>query len=395
MLRRSITVASLDSFMDKTRNRYLILFEGPHIAYSPTISQLYRELEAFYDVTIFTSTPSGITEQKPPEHNVVYYDFDHNRFKKYYHRAAYTLLLFFQDKETRQFNKQFPGKYKEYFFRYRRLKKLVEENKYQRILSVDIKNLFYCTLLGIESDFLSLELCTNNGLLPLIDKNKIGCVLIQTPDRYNYLFQGEKLRTFYIQNAPVYRPMVIPVDRKGIIYAGTAWAAFGFYHCLDFIDKFKNEQLFVQGLVPPADRKKIESEYGGLLREKRLTLTETYLDNDEMVDFIAHFEIGFCFYDFSVDWIDNFNYRTAPSGKLFKYLAAGVPVVCNDIPGFQFVRDYQCGVLITDLDPESISRAVLQIRDQYKLYTDNAFKTAERFSFDKAVKPYLDYIKGN
>ncbi len=379
--------------MEKTRERILILFEGPHLAFAPSIAQLYRELEKWYDVTIFALTPSGITDQKPIREKVIYYNYEYGWFKRSYYKVLYRILLLFKVKKTSQFNSKFKGELWEYFSRYRKLERLIRKERYKRIISVDIKNLFYCSLMNIKSDLLSLELCANNDLLPFINRKTIDCVLIQTPERFNYLFPGEKLKTFYIQNAPIYRHIDILAKRTGLIYAGTAWAPFGFYQCLDFLDKNKNEQLFVQGLVPPEDRKRIGSEYANLITEKRLSLPEKYLDDDEMVDFIAQFEIGLCFYDFSIDWINNFNYHSAPSGKLFKYLAAGVPVVCNNIPGFRFVKEQQCGVLVDNLEPESIQKAIQQIRDNYSSYSNNASRVAESFSFDKTVKPYLDHIR--
>ena len=149
----------------------------------------------------------------------------------------------------------------------------------------------------------------------------------------------------------------------------------------------------MNGAVPAPDRKKINNSYKDLLTGGRLIINEEYIENDDLVKYFSQFEIGFCFYNFQVKWINHFNYKSAPSGKLFKYLAAGVPVVCSDIIGFKFVTEFKCGVLIDDLDPEKINEAIKQIRNNYDEYAENAVTAAKHFSFDKAVKPYLDFIR--
>ena len=145
--------------------------------------------------------------------------------------------------------------------------------------------------------------------------------------------------------------------------------------------------------MPAADRKRFAADYSDLLTEKRLLINDTYIENDDVVGYFSQFEIGICFYDFNVDWINHFNYRSAPSGKLFKYLAAGIPVLASDISGFLFVNEFECGVLIANLGADQMQEAIEKIRGNYAEYCTNAIKAAKYFSFDKAVKPYLDFVK--
>ncbi|MBK6390588.1 MAG: hypothetical protein IPF70_08470 [Saprospiraceae bacterium] len=113
-----------------------------------------------------------------------------------------------------------------------------------------------------------------------------------------------------------------------------------------------------------------------MLKENRLIINSNYFENEEVVEYISNYEIGFCFYNFKIPWIDNYNYMTAPSGKLFKYLAGGVPVVAIDITGFKFIEDFECGVLIKSLQEEEIRRAVVTVRENYNQYVENAVKAA-------------------
>jgi len=158
--------------------------------------------------------------------------------------------------------------------------------------------------------------------------------------------------------------------------------------------EISEEKMTVQGSITKPDRDKVEKEYAGLLQENRLTINSRYLENDEMVDYISNYEIGFCFYNFEEEVISSnyFNFISAPSGKMFQYLAAGVPVVCSDILGFKFVNEFQCGVLVPDLSAKSIREAILKIRANYEFYVQNTQAAARYFSFDKAIIPYLEWI---
>ena len=69
------------------------------------------------------------------------------------------------------------------------------------------------------------------------------------------------------------------------------------------------------------------------------------------------------FYDTRFEFYDRFNFHTVPSGKMFTYLASGVPVICNNLPGLRVVEEFGAGVLIEDLDAGSIRSAIQKIED--------------------------------
>ncbi len=372
--------------------KILILFDGWHLAYSPTINQLYDLLIRDYDVTIVAETSKKFDGKKLIGKNVIYYECIKKKPTFVY--KIYFALIALKNKEARLL-KGNKIKFREYYYRFLMLKNLLQNNKYKRILAVDIKNLFYCSLLKQRVDFISLEIGTGENLLPLIDTTLINCVIIQSKERLDYLFKHKMFKVFFIQNAPVFKEVNIIAGRKGLLYGGTAWDPFGLYHCLNYLRIFKNETLTINGAVPAFDRKKINELYKDLLAENRLIINEKYIENVELVNYFSQFEIGFCFYNFEIKWINHFNYKSAPSGKLFKYLAAGVPVVCSDIIGFNFVNQFKCGVLISHLKPEKINEAIQIIRNNYAEYVANAITAAKHFSFDKAVMPYLEFIKNN
>lgn len=373
------------------KERVLILFDGAHLAYSPTTLQLYEELAKIYDVSILAQHPEAYNGQEANIKNIIY----HRVYKvksRYFFWGLFQLLLIF-NKTARDFKKN-KLNYKDYFFRFILIKKIVRNNNFKRIICVDNRYLFFCSLLKIKTDFVSLELCANEHLIQLVDRNIINCVIIQSEERYNYLFKKEPLKIFYIQNAPVYEELIPKGNRKSLIYAGSAISLLGFYHCLDYLNVYTDEKLTVLGAFFDADKEKVNREYKNLLESDRLIINNKYLDNNDVVEYLSDYEIGFCFYYFEDAFVKehHFNYMSAPSGKMFKYLAAGVPVVCSNISGFKFVKEFECGILVDGLSATTINNAIQTIRQNYELYVANSLKAAEYFSFDRSIKPYLDFI---
>lgn len=373
--------------MKDKKQKILILFEGQWLAYSPTVLQLHDALSKYYDITIFA--------EKPPydsalNNNIYYFKYE-LRIKRFFFKGIFLLMTFFIPllKNFKYTN----NNYQDYFFRFLEIKKIIKNNQYEKVICVDIKNLLFCSLLNIKCDFLSLEICINENLLPLTNTNIIDTVIIQRLDRYDYLFKGKKKKIFLVQNAPIYRDINQEYKRKGLIFSGTVSKEFGIFYCLDFLIYDKNETMLIMGAINEKMSAKIEIYYPKLLSSNRLIINKEYLDNEEVVNYLSKFEIGFCLYNFDTSWVQNFNYETAPSGKVFKYLAAGVPVICNDIIGFDFVRFFGCGELILDMSPINIAHTISLIRNDYDNYVKKAILAAKYFSFDKAVQPYIDYLQ--
>lgn len=260
------------------------------------------------------------------------------------------------------------------------------------VIAVDIPALYVSQQVFGTVDFLSLEIDTTIPHFKKIDIEKIRSVFIQSPLRYQHLFDGKNINTFYVQNAPVFDEKYrTNYDRKDFVWAGTILERFGIMDCLNFFDQFPQLRLVVKGGADKKTMEKIYQRYRDLIVADRIHINQDYLPADSFIDFLSTFRIGFCFY--SWDLIkESFNYQTAPSGKLFMYLAAGTPVIACNIPGFSFVKEFEVGVLLDDYEPETIQKAVTQIENNYGLYSENCYRAARHFSFDAAVKPYVEYL---
>src|SRR5690606_7552230 len=103
-------------------------------------------------------------------------------------------------------------------------------------------------------------------------------------------------------------------------FCGSAMPGFGLYNCIEFIADYPEYSLTVKGSIPPVVRNVIENHFQNLLESGRLILDDRYLEEKELTKYVSGFRIGFVFYDFyRFEYINKFNYHTAPSGKLFQY----------------------------------------------------------------------------
>ena len=179
--------------------------------------------------------------------------------------------------------------------------------------------------------------------------------------------------------------------REGLIWAGTITKIFSVFECINFIKAFPEFSLVLKGAIPLYTKNEIEMNYKELITSGRIVIDSEYLSAPEYIKYVSNFRIGFCFYDWNLIKND-FNYQTAPSGKLFVYLSAGLPVIVCNIPGFKFIEDYQAGILINDYKPETILNAIKIIEANYSLYQNNCYRAFNDFCFNKNVEAFKLFL---
>lgn len=376
------------------KKKLLIIFADGHLPYSPTTINLYDILSENFDVKIVALEPvDHMKKQESEKRNIEYINISKemsligNRLTYFFLRLAIKLGLL-KSLKTIDLAKRLKA-----FLFWKRIRKL----KADEVIGVDFLGLWIAQIIFGKGHLLSLELNKDSIFHKIVDRKKIQSVIIQTEERYQYLFDNLNLNKFLVQNAPIYKPLIsAPSFRKGLIFCGTALPEFGIYYCLDFISKYPEFTLTIRGGITTDVKKRIQNSYRYLIDEKRLICNESYIEQDKLSDYLSQFYIGFCFYDLKIlkkyKYYDIFNYITAPSGKLFNYYAAGVPVVCSDIPGLISVKDFDAGVMINDYSPSSIKQAIDTISTNHARISANCFKAAEYFSFDKAIAPFQNYL---
>lgn len=371
------------------KKKLTILFGEVFLSYSPTVLGLYDLLSQDFDVTIVTRSPRFFDNRQVTNRKVVYIRQPVSYVARLLKLAPFYLSSIFDSDAKRLKNTRFSVST---FYEFRFIKRYLAAERPDIIIAVDFKNLFITQLLAKKVEFVSLEIIPNDPFFAACDFKNVNSVIIQTKERYEHLFGAAKFRTFYIQNSPVYVPAEMDSLREGLVYCGTAWDRFGFYHCLEFLKQFPSYAMNVRGAMLDADKKRVEREHGDLLASRRLIIDDDYLDENAIMDYLRKFRVGFSFYNLELEQVNTFNYRSAPSGKMFKYFAAGVPVVALETIGAKPIVEFDCGVLVKDLKPASIKNAIDKIESDFEYYSGNCLKAAEHYSFDKMAKPFVEYL---
>ncbi|MBS1668864.1 MAG: hypothetical protein JST58_15930 [Bacteroidetes bacterium] len=367
------------------KKKLLIVTANDFLVYQPSILNLYDFLLPHFDITIVSFEPAFIGKTKDETRNIRYLKIP---FKKLFQHLDYAIYLFLNFLSK-------PSKYNYWISKQLQEKALyscLKKNKSDLVIAVDSMALYFAQQIFGTCHFFSLEIYPEDPYWKKIDMDKIQSVIIQNTERYDYLFATKTIKTFFIQNAPVFSGgHFSDQDRKGLIWAGSIIKKFAVLECIDFLKHFEEYKLVLKGGGEEKTLTYIHETYKDLLDDGRLKIDQSYIAAAQFLDYLSTFKIGFCFYDWALIK-SSINYQTAPSGKLFMYLAAGVPVVACNIPGFRFVKEFNAGVLIEDYDPATIKKAIDEIEIAYENYQLGCFKAASHFSFDKSVEPYIQFL---
>jgi glycosyltransferase involved in cell wall biosynthesis len=374
----------------KYKKKILIVTANDYLAYQPSVLNLYDHSELFFEATIVSFEPEFIGKQKAEGRQILYL-----RVPPW---LKWTVQKFDFGIQTlfKLLRPIIPFLSHEFLF-YNRLQLYYLEMKLHKMdadeyLAVDFPVLYVCQKVFGKCHFLSLEIHSNDPFRNKIKTENIQSVLIQNKERYDFLFPDKKPLVFFIQNAPVFREdMITHYERKDLIWAGSIVKRFAVLECIKFIQVYREYKLILRGGGEAKVLKYINRHYMDLLSSGNIVIHKEYLALGSFIDYLSHFKIGFCFYSWDIIR-GSFNYQSAPSGKLFMYLAAGVPVIACNIPGFKFVKEFGAGVLINDYEPDTIYKAVKEIEAEYQKFQLACYEAAKFFSFDKMVKPFIEFL---
>lgn len=102
---------------------------------------------------------------------------------------------------------------------------------------------------------------------------------------------------------------------------------------------------------------------------------------EEVMSYTKAADIGL-----SLDKNTNLNYQFSLPNKLFDYLGAGIPVIVSDLTEVKtIVIQYHCGTVISEVSPEKISEAILELLnspDKLSLLKKNAKVAAEKLNWE-------------
>jgi glycosyltransferase involved in cell wall biosynthesis len=264
--------------------------------------------------------------------------------------------------------------------------RLLKEQRHDCHIAVDSHGALCMQLAGIRRfDYLSLEVHRDTAW-KLVDRRRIRSVLIQSPERYEYLFGNAAMPRFIIQNAPMLTDPVRPRAQGTpfrLVFFGNAIAPHGIFDCIDLVCQDRDLSLEICGVVA-ADVRDHVARCGAA---ERIRVNADYVDQSHVQAYLAQFDAGLCLYNVSES---DFNYQSIPSGKLFNYFSAALPVIASDLIGLKPVKDFGAGVLVKHHSVAELREAVSQIQRDYATYSKGAADAANHFEFRRMSQPYLD-----
>lgn len=275
----------------------------------------------------------------------------------------------------------------------------------RHVIAIDGAGAAAAALLGRPFHFLSLEIdrwSPARWLVPRLARS----ISIQSQARLEYQFPNLRagaLPVVMLQNAPPFDPAArqrVPLSapdpaRPRLVYLGNLIPAHGLRPMLALLRAWPEARLVLRGPAPEATRNLLASTCGDLLQSGRLALDTSYMGDDELGAFLSSFDIGLCLYDLSGSLKRNFNYLSAPSGKMFNYFAAGLPVLGSDIEGLSPVKRHGAGLLVNGNDPTALVDAGRRVMGNHAAFRAGAYRAAEAFDFHASATELANVMHGS
>ncbi len=153
--------------------------------------------------------------------------------------------------------------------------------------------------------------------------------------------------------------------------------------------------LTMRGPLQPKAGSLLQAKAADLLRSGRLQVCDEYIEESQITRFLAGFDMGLCFYDLDERIRNDFNYVSSPSGKMFNYFAAGIPVLASAHVGLSPVSEFGAGVQSSSLDAQDLVAYGGIIMREHARFRAGALRAAVHFDFDSASAAFIDGMLGS
>lgn len=132
------------------------------------------------------------------------------------------------------------------------------------------------------------------------------------------------------------------------------------------------------------------SELQKLKENPNIIVIQQQLSEEDYTRFLSAYDIALVWYESKQD--ANIRNIGLSSGKFFKHLSLGQPIIANNAPGLaEEIRKYKLGIVINDLS--ELSSAVKKIYDNYEFYVRNIERVYRaKYDFKKVSKQFFDTI---
>ncbi len=218
----------------------------------------------------------------------------------------------------------------------------------------------------------------------------INYCIIQSAERYNFLFDDftHKPIPLYVQNAPTL-PLNFKVTAheinsrtKQLIYWGNIANFYGIEPLIDALLLLPSEYtLTLRGIKNESYDTILRTKYQQLITINRLFINYNYVSQDELLNEMKKYYIGFVMFDFTKIKTTDYNCISSPSGKQFNYMAAGVPTIGQNIVGFAPIAQNSAGILLNEFNTTTIINAISTAETNYTSLAHNALQAANQYDF--------------
>ncbi len=194
--------------------------------------------------------------------------------------------------------------------------------------------------------------------------------------------------TILIPNSYVYdESLIIPEGLSGIVYTGGIKRDF-LLNQFDDLKVVKNVPITFSGITDRWCRQKIkELKY----TNPNIKFEEQVLSVAEYTTYIRQFAVGLVWYSPLKE--DKAHYCMGlSSGKMFKHLSLGQPIIAVRCPGItEVVNRYRLGIVIDNIS--ELEGAYETVMKNYSYYRENVLIAYRNiFDFKKVIFPFLECI---
>ena len=212
--------------------------------------------------------------------------------------------------------------------------------------------------------------------------------------RVHYINNGVDLEDFDNDRESYPREDADLNDRSklNVVYLGSINRANHVHTLIEaakLLQKLNYYRFFIYG--DGADREELENKVKDegisnvIFKEKRIPFCEVAWVVSQATVNIMNYQRGF-------------GYLGVSSGKMFQYLAAGKPIVCNvKIAYDDVITDNHLGIARDIETPEAFAQAIRDVAEQpranYDTMCERVRKTAERFDYKKLAAAEIEVIK--
>jgi O-antigen/teichoic acid export membrane protein len=269
------------------------------------------------------------------------------------------------------------------------------DKRYETVIAIDSSGYVAAKLFFPSAIYFSLE-TEKDVYYRISEALGIDNLIIQSKERKEFMVGDDSAtKVFYIQNAPILedKPTVIAEKKdKRILYMGNIDFGYGLEQFIECIKDLDNSYtLTLKGIKNEKYFNWLQEKYSNMISECKLIFDFNYVEQLKVVEYVSQFYIGITGYDLTLAK-QSFNYFSSPAGKLFNYYAASVPVIGIDIIGLKSVKDFDAGVLITEVTSIEIENAIYTIEKDYKIYSENCLRASKEFDFKKSFDYFINHV---